>query len=566
MKRFFHKVAKPYLVQQPSYEKLVSNFKWDVPEYYNIGVDICDKHVDVHKRGDAPALIYDDGKQVKTLSFGDLQKMSNSFSNALVHKLKMNRNDRVAILLPQSPETLIAHISIYKAGGIALPLFTLFGPDALEYRLKDSGTRVLILGDEESFDKISQIIVQLPNLETIVYVSDQKVPEKLGHCQIVNFWDLVGKGSKVFDPVKTKAEDPCFIIYTSGTTGNPKGCLHAHRVLIGHMPGVEYPHSFFPKEGDLFYTPADWAWIGGLCDVLLPSLLHGVPVLANREKKFDPEKTMALMKKHNVRNTFMPPTALKLIKSSDCKLKVNLRSLGSGGESLGENLLNWGRSTFGITIHEFYGQTEANLLIGNCSDVTPVKSGSMGKAIPGRNIQVVNEAGEIQPNGKVGIIATDVSDPVVFKEYWGKPKQTHEKFSGDGKWLLTGDLGKKDDDGYFYFVGREDDIIKTSGYRVGPSEIEDCIAKHDSVKVVAVAGSPDPIRGELVKAFIILKDEYKNKPQDALVHEIQCFVKERLAAYEYPRKIEFVDSLPMTTTGKIQRKILREKEYKNLKK
>lgn len=301
-----------------------------------------------------------------------------------------------------------------------------------------------------------------------------------------------------------------------------------------------------------------------MMDVLIPSAYFGIPVLANREKKFDPEKAMHLMNKHNVKNAFMPPTALKLIKSSNTKLKANLRSIGSGGESLGENLLSWGRETFGITIHEFYGQTEANLLIGNCSDVTPVKVGSMGKAIPGRKIEIINEKGEILPNGQIGVIGSIATDPVTFKCYWNKPKQTTEKFSQDGKWLLTGDLGKKDNDGYFTFIGRDDDIIKTAGYRVGPCEIEDCISKHHSVKVVAVVGSPDELRNEVVKAFIVLKDEYQNdiSNHETLKSEIQNFVKTKLAAYEYPRKIEFIKELPMTTTGKIIRKELREREFK----
>jgi len=510
--------------------------------------------------------------------------LSNSFSNALIHRCSVKPQDRVAILLPQCPETLISHISVQKVGGIALPLFILFGPDALEYRLKDSGSKVLLVGDLETYEKVEGILDKLPDLETIIYCGSTipmssslsphgKIRENV---KVLSFWDdLIPNGSTDFTAVPTTSETPAVIIYTSGTTGNPKGTLHAQRILPGHMPGVEFPHNFFPQPGDCFWTPADYAWIGGLFDVLLSSQLHGCPVVAYRDKKFNPEKALRLMAKYHVRNVFFPPTALKLMRSlpyqSNQSLwkSVNLRSIGSGGEALGSEILQWGREVFGVEINEFYGQTEANLLISNCSKVFDIRAGSMGKKVPGRiAVDIVNEEGTILGIGETGQIGCDRRDPVAFLRYWNKPEKTQEKYSKDGRWILTGDIGKKDQDGYFYYVGRDDDIIKTSGYRVGPCEIENCIAKHPSVLMSAVVGVPDQTRGQLVKAFVVLKEEYRNPTNNGLDLErrkilgleIQEFVKSRLAAYEYPRLIEFVDELPMTNTGKIIRKDLRDKK------
>jgi acetyl-CoA synthetase len=327
--------------------------------------------------------------------------------------------------------------------------------------------------------------------------------------------------------------------------------------LLGHLPGVEFPHHFFPQEGDRFWTPADWAWIGGLIDVLFPSLHHGIPVLAYRAKKFDPEEAFHLITKHGIRNVFMPPTALKLmrqVKEPRSRHDYRLRSLGSGGETLGEELLDWGKETVGLVINEFYGQTEVNLVVSNCAEVMEVRPGSMGKAVPGHVVEVVDAEGNILPPGVVGEVAVQRPDPVMFLEYWKNPTATEEKYIGD--WCLTGDMARKDEDGYFWFVGRTDDIITSAGYRIGPAEIEDCLMKHPSVGMAAVIGRPDEVRTQVVKAFIVLKPGVT--PSQALEEEIQSFVKVRLAAHEYPREIAFVRELPMTVTGKIVRKELRK--------
>ena len=531
------------------YDEVYNSFRWEIPEYFNMGVDICDKWA--HQRYRL-ALIYEDEKgQVEQYTFWDLKRLSNRLANGLkAHGIEPG--DRVGIMLPQSPEAGISHIALYKMGAIAIPLFTLFGTDALEYRLSNSEAKGIIT-DDANLPKILEIREKLPNLQTVVLVRGQ------GREGVLEFWDLIEKGSPRFQPVKTKADDPAFISYTSGTTGPPKGAFHAHRTLLGHLPGIQFPHNFFPKEDDLFWTPADWAWMGGFMDVLLPSWHFGTPVVAHRAKKFDPEEAFYLIAKYGIKNAFMPPTALKMmrqVKDPRSRHDYSMRTIGSGGEALGEELLDWGKEVLGLTINEFYGQTEVNLVLGNCSEIMEIRPGSMGKAIPGHNVEVVDESGTPVPPGTIGEVGTKRPDPVMCIEYWKNPEATEEKYVND--WWLSGDLAKKDDEGYFWFVGRKDDLITSAGYRIGPAEIEDCLMKHPSVAMVAVVGSPDELRTEVVKAFVILKPEATPGPE--LGEDIKKFVKTRLAAHEYPREIEFVTELPMTTTGKIIRKELKRLE------
>jgi acetyl-CoA synthetase len=348
------------------------------------------------------------------------------------------------------------------------------------------------------------------------------------------------------------------MIYTSGTTGQPKGALHAHRVLIGHMPGIELPQEFFPQPGDRFWTPADWAWAGGLLDCLLPSLYCGVPVVARRFDKFDPEEAFAVMARFGVRNAFIPPTALRMLRAVPNprgRHDVRLRSIGSGGEALGAETFEWGKAALGVAINEFYGQTECNLVVGSCAGIGVTKAGSIGKAIPGHTVAVIDAEGRPVKPGEIGQIAVLRPDPVMFLEYWGKPDATQEKFIGD--WMTTGDQGVIDDEGYFTFVGRDDDVITSAGYRIGPGEIEDCLIKHPAVALAAVIGKPDPVRTEIVKAFVVLKSGQAKSV--ALADDIQGFVRTHLSAHEYPREIAFIDEMPMTTTGKVIRRLLREK-------
>jgi acetyl-CoA synthetase len=525
------------LPRADSYDALRRDFRWAVPARYNIGVDVADRQAP-----DRPALLYLDADgAARRFTFGEIARLSNRLANVLAAS-GLARGDRIAILLGQAPETALAHVAAWKSGLVSLPLFTLFGEEALAYRLADSGARALVT-DRAGLAKIEPMRDRLPELRHVF------LAEALGAA--------LERASDRFEAVDTGADDPAIIIYTSGTTGNPKGALHPHRVLLGHLPGVEAPHEFFPQPGDLMWTPADWAWIGGLFDVLMPAWHHGVPVLAHRARKFDPEEAVHLCARHGVRNVFFPPTALKLMRQAEVKPPAGfaLRSIGSGGETLGEELLDWGRATLGVTINEFYGQTECNLVVSNIASLFPIRPGSMGRPVAGHHVAIVDEAGSELPRGETGNIGIRRPDPVMFLGYWGKPEATAEKFAGD--YLLTGDQGRQDADGYLWFVGRADDVITSGGYRIGPGEIEDCLMRHEAVALAAVVGVPDRLRTEVVKAFLVLRPG--RAPSETLAREIQDFVKTRLAAHEYPRLVEFVAELPMTATGKIIRRALREK-------
>jgi acetyl-CoA synthetase len=531
------------LERADTYAQLCAGFKWRIPRRYNIGIDVCDRHA----ASDKLALIaIDESGTAQRHSFKDVQRLSNRFANALTSR-GIRRGDRVAVLLPQGLETGCAHIACFKAGLVSVPLFELFGPDALKFRLLDSGTRAVVT-IRSGADKIAELRSDLPALETVITI-DGTAPS----CE--DFHDLCARASDAFVPVDTAADDPAIIIYTSGTTGDPKGALHSHRVLLGHLPGVEMPHDFFPQAGDRFWTPADWAWIGGLFDVLLPAWHHGVAVVAYRARKFDPEAALRLMATHEVKNAFLPPTALKIIRQA-CDRPVAglaLRSVGSGGESLGGELLEWGRRVLGVTVNEFYGQTECNLVAASCGTLFPARAGAMGRAVPGHSVAIVDEKGHELPPGTIGNIAVRRPDPVMFLGYWQNPKATANKFAGNH--LLTGDLGRSDEDGYIWFLGRSDDVITSAGYRIGPGEIEDCILRHPAVSLAGVVGAPDPIRTQIVRAYVVVKPGVV--PSDALADDIRGFVKSHLAAHEYPRDIVFVDALPMTATGKIVRRALR---------
>ncbi len=535
------------LPRRESYDALCRDFRWQIPERFNMGVAVCD--APAARDPDRPAIIApQDNGRVETVSFGQLKRASNRLANVL-RAQGLARGDRVAVLLPQCPETAVAHIAAYKAGMISIPLSCLFRADALSHRLRTAGARALI-PDTAGLAALSEAGDDFPDLGTVYSI------DGIGDSA-ASYPDAVAKASDVFSPVDTAANDPAFISFTSGTTGSPKGALQPHRTLLGHLPGVEFPHEFFPRDGDLFWTPADWAWMGGLMDVLMPSLYHGVPVLAYRAAKFDPAEAFDLIARHRVRNAFIPPTALKMMRQVPEPRRhwdTAMRTLGSGGETLGSELLDWGRDTFDLTINEFYGQTECNLVIGNCAAVMPVVPGSMGRAIPGHDVAIVNDDGTPVPDGEMGHIAVRRGDPVAFLGYWNDPAATDAKFAGD--WFLTGDIGIRDEDGYFQYTGRDDDVITSAGYRIGPGEIEDCLMKHPAVALAAVVGVPDRMRTESIKACIVLRDGVPET--DALQHEIRDFVRGRLAAHEYPRLIEFHAALPLTTTGKIMRRKLRD--------
>jgi len=532
------------------YDELYRSFRWDVPARFNIAQACCGRWAADRSRF---ALYWEDESgATAAYSFWDIQQQANRLSNALA-ALGVRRGERVAIVLPQRPETAIAYMAIFQMGAIALPLSHLFGPEALEYRMQHAGASVAIV-EPATLPNLWAIRGRLAQLREVIGVGGAR---EAG----VRPWEaLLERASSDFACVDTAADDPALIIYTSGTTGAPKGALEAQRSILGNIPGFVHSHDFFPRPGDMFWSPADWAWAGGLFDALLPSWYFGVPVLGTRGR-FDAERAYQLLERYGVRNTFLFPTALKLMMKAvpepGRKYRIDLRSVMSAGESVGTTVIEWAREQLGVTINEMFGQTEINYVVGNCQAAWPVKPGSIGRPYPGHRVAIIDETGsEVKP-GELGEIAVHrVGDPVFFLEYWQNPQATRDKFVGD--WALTGDQGKMDEDGYIWYQGRSDDVIKSAGYRIGPAEIESCLVKHPAVANAAVIGKPDETRGAIVKAFIVLQPG--ERPSRALEDDIQNHVRARLAPYEYPREIEFIDALPMTTTGKVQRKELRKRE------
>ncbi|APO76506.1 AMP-dependent synthetase/ligase protein [Rhizobium etli 8C-3] len=528
------------------YDGLYRDFSWEIPEDFNIGRAVSDEWA-----AQAPERIClehfsPDGRH-SSMTYGALAERSSSFANALT-ALGVRRGDRVALLLPQCFETAIAHVAIYKIGAIALPLALLFGVEALEYRLKTSGAAAIVT-NTFGLERVNKIRENLPELRTVVSTDGG---------QALAFGALVEAHPPLFDVAPTRPEDPALMIFTSGTTGPPKGALHGHRVLAGHIPGMQFAHESFAQPGDKVWTPSDWAWAGGLLNALLPSLLLGVPVVSSPAQKFDADMAYRIMAEMKVRNAFIPPTALRLLKSiSDPRAKydLNLRTIGSAGEALGRETYEWARQAFGITVNEFYGQTECNFVLSSSAGYGVTKAGAIGRAVPGHRVAIIDESGDEVSPGKTGQIAIKAPDPVMFLGYWNDGEATRKKFIKG--WLLTGDLGRQDEEGYVTFEGRDDDVITSSGYRIGPAEIEDCLCGHPAVQLAAVVGKPDPVRTEIVKAYIVLSPG--RTPSDALGAEIRDWVKMRLSMHEYPREVEFVDALPLTTTGKVIRRLLRER-------
>ena len=529
------------------YPGLLASFRWRIPDTYNIGVDVCDRWAAAEPGRIAIFDVTPDGA-VTAYGYGQLRDASNRLANALRAR-GVARGDRVAILLPQGFPVPVAHVAIYKLGAVALPLAALFGRDALSYRLRDAGAKAIVT-NAAGVTRLGEIEEDLPDLRTILSIDGAQDGAE-------DFREALETASAGFTPVVTNADDPAMMIYTSGTTGQPKGALHAHRVLLGHLPGVQMPHEFLPQPGDRFWTPADWAWAGGLLNILLPGLHFGVPVVARKFEKFDPEEAFRLMADLKVRNAFVPPTALRMLRTVPHprgRFDLSLRTVASGGESLGAETFAWSREALGLTVNEFYGQTECNLVLASCASIGVAKAGAIGKPVPGHEVGVIREDGLLCEPGELGQIAVRRPDPVMFLSYWNKPGATEAKFVGD--WMTTGDQGILDEEGYVHFVGRDDDVITSAGYRIGPGEIEDCLIRHPAVALAAAVGKPDPVRTEIVKAFVVLKDGFR--PSDDLAREIQSFVRARLSAHEYPREIAFRGSLPLTTTGKVIRRLLRE--------
>lgn len=537
------------------YAEIHASHRWNIPAEFNIAAACCGRWATDRTRF---ALYWEDESGATSAhSFWDLQREANRLSKVL-EGLGVARGDKVALILPQRRETAVAHIAVYQMGAVAVPLSFLFGPDALEYRLENSEAKVALV-DPQSAPNLAPIRDKLPGLSHVLGAAGARGADLLDYDAVVS------AASPHFDAVTTRASDPAVIVYTSGTTGPPKGALMSHAWLLGNLAGFEHSHDGFPQPGDLFWSPADWAWTGGLMDVLLPTLYFGQPIVGYRGR-FDPERAFRLMEKYQIRNAFLFPTALKLMMKAFPRPRdhfdVNLRSIMSAGEAVGTTVFAWTQEALGVTINEMFGQTEMNYIVGNSHTLWPAKPGSMGRPYPGHRVSVIDDAGMEVPRGEAGEIAVHriapdgTPDPVFFLEYFKNPQGTHNKFTGD--WCRTGDVATMDADGYLWYQGRADDVFKVAGYRIGPSEIENCIVKHPAVANAAVIPSPDETRGNVVKAFIVLAAGFA--PSPALAEDIRQHVRKFLAPYEYPKEIEFIDALPMTTTGKVQRKVLRERE------
>ncbi|WP_170409198.1 AMP-binding protein [Ruegeria arenilitoris] len=484
---------------------------WDIPDQLNMARQCL-----AHPRDNVAIVDLTDGYR-EAVTFGQLTRMTDGIARELHQQVQPG--DRVGVLLSQSPWCAAAHLAIWKLGAVSVPLFKLFKRDALASRVGDAGAR-LVLTDAEG----AALLGDLAHPVLVEYISPSDDP---------------------FPCSDTGPEHPAVLIYTSGTTGSPKGALHGHRVLTGHLPGVSISHNHL-REGDCLWTPADWAWIGGLFDVLMPGLALGIPVVAARLEKFTPEACADVIARGGVRNVFFPPTALRMLKAADQAIP-GLRSVASGGEPLGAEMLAWGQQAFGLTINEFYGQTECNMVVSSSAEDFPVQPGCIGKPVPGHEVAVIDEVGN--PISEEGDVAIRRGSASMLLKYWNRPEATAEKFRGD--WLITGDRGVWEGE-YLRFVGRDDDVITSAGYRIGPAEIEDCLLTHPAVATVGVVGKPDPLRTEIVKAYVVLKPGAK-----ASGAELQDWVKDRLAQYSYPREVAFLEELPMTVTGKVIRKELK---------
>jgi acetyl-CoA synthetase len=537
------------------YAELHRAYRWNVPPQFSIAEACCGRWAADRTR---MALYWEDEDgATATYTFWDLEQQANRLANAL-HAMGIARGDKVALILPQRPETVVAHIAINRIGAVAVPLSFLFGPEALEFRLRNSETRVAFV-DPQSLPNMAAIRERCPRVAQVIGVAGAR------ESWITPWEATLEKASADFTPVASAATDPAYLVYTSGTTGPPKGASMPQQCLIGNLPGFVYSHDGFPRPGDMFWSPADWAWTGGLMDALLPTLYFGQPIVGYRGR-FDPERAFALIEKYGIRNSFLFPTALKMMMKAAPKPRerfdLKLRSIMSAGEAVGTAVFEWAREALGVTINEMFGQTEMNYIVGNSHELWPAKPGSMGRPYPGHRIAVIDDDGREVADDEIGEIAINkiapdgVPDPVFFLGYYKNPEGTAKKFTGD--WCRTGDLARRDADGYLWYQGRADDMFKAAGYRIGPSEIENCLVRHPAVANAAVVPSPDQMRGNVVKAFIVLAAGHA--PTPALEEDIRLHVRKFLAPYEYPKEIEFIDALPMTTTGKVQRRVLREQE------
>ncbi|MFO1221874.1 MAG: AMP-binding protein [Burkholderiaceae bacterium] len=552
------------------YDAIHRDFRWHVPARFNLAEACCARWARDTPEAIAIRCEQDNGARLR-ISYGQLQRQAGRAAN-LLRALGVQRGDRVAIVLPQRIDTAVAHMAVYGVGAVAMPLSMLFGVDALQYRLRDSAA-VCAIVDATALAAVVAARADCPALAHVVGVGAAD-----GQGDVEWSEALRGQGEQ-FDPVDTAADDPAVLIYTSGTTGPPKGALMPHRALIGNLPGFVCSQNWYPQDDAVFWSPADWAWTGGLMDALLPTLYFGREIVGYTGR-FDPVKAFELIERYGVTHTFLFPTALKaMMKAVPApreRYALKLRAIMSAGEAVGDAVFAYCERALGVTVNEMFGQTEMNYVVGNCGRSLdgrgrsaagwPARAGSMGRPYPGHRIAVIDEQGRECAPGTPGDVAVHRRDrhgdpdPVFFLGYWGNDEATRAKFTGDpdDSWCRTGDTAVMDDDGYLWYQGRSDDMFKAAGYRIGPSEVENCLVKHPAVANAAVVPKPDAERGALVKAFVVLAEGVRGSAE--LVAELQAHVRGKLAPYEYPKEIEFINALPMTTTGKVQRAVLRKLE------
>lgn len=531
-----------------SYAEARARHAWKIPATYNIAHDICDRHADGRGR---PALHCDAGPDSARYTFDDLRRLSDALAAGLAG-LGVAPGARVGFMLPQTAEHALALIAALKCAAVGVPLSRLFGPDALRYRLGDSETAVLFT-DQENLGKVLAIWDDLPSLRHVVLCDAAAGPPADG--RILRFADVPYRAAGAWRCVETAAEDPALLIYTSGTTGPPKGALHAHRYLLGYN-GVDYANNFF-RPDDVYWSPADWAWVGGLLVGLFCPLAHGVPVVASAAR-FEPVAALQLMERWGVTNTLLAATALRKMAvqvDAPAAVKLRLRCVFSGGEKVTPEIARWTRERLGLPINEVYGQTEANILIGENDPLIPPREEPLGKPYPGHDVAIVDDDGRPLAPGALGNIAVRRGDPVIMLGYWNRPDATRAAYRGE--WFVTGDLGMADEEGWIHYKGRADDVINSAGFRIGPAEVEGCLLQHEAVEQCAVVGVPDDTRGEAVKAFVLLRPGVARSP--ALADELARHVRTHLGSFQRPREIEWVDELPMTVSGKIKRADLRRR-------
>ena len=568
------------------YAAMQAGFHWQVPRHFNMAQACCGRWAQLPGAGERVAIIeHRVGARPATYSFAQLQAQANRLSNALA-RLGVRTGDRVAIVMPQRFETAVAYMAVLQMGAIAMPLSQLFGPEALEYRLQNAAATVAIC-DEGSLGNLLAARDTCLALQTVIGLGAGA--ERADH----KWQALLAKSRDRFAAADTLADDAAVLIYTSGTTGPPKGALIPQRALIGNLPGFVCSHNWFgfdPATSGrasraVFWSPADWAWTGGLMDALLPTLYFGRPIVAYNGR-FDPQEAFELLSRHRVTHSFLFPTALKAMMKAvphpRPRYALHLQGLMSAGEAVGDAVFAYCRKELGVVVNEMFGQTEVNYIVGNCAmnDARrpgvgwPARPNSMGRGYPGHLVTVIDDKGDEVPVGEPGEVAirrTDSHghhDPIFFLGYWNNEAATRAKFTGD--WWRTGDVAVRDADGYLWYQGRADDVFKAAGYRIGPGEIENCLVKHPAVLNCAVVPKPDAARGALVKAYVVLSPDFvaaralqtgdTGQFDSNLVATLQEHVKDKLAPYEYPKEIEFIDQLPMTTTGKVQRRVLRLQE------